>query len=125
MGGTDPRGSNSAFHLEAGKPRVDLLHWTALLGVAEVAAWGVAKYGERNWEEHAASWHWGQLLGSALRHIFYWAMREDLDPESGKPHLAHAVWNLCTLLELTSRGSGVDDRTKLMTRWGNDGWREE
>lgn len=105
--------SERVFHLDAGKPRFDLLQWRALRDVAAVAEYGCRKYGDRNWEECADRWAWGQLLGSTFRHLSAWALREDLDAESGLPHLAHAAWNALTILELSIAGRGKDDRTNL------------
>lgn len=101
------------IHLDAGKPRLDLLQWRALREVAAVAEYGVRKYGERNWELHAERWRWGQILGSTFRHLSAWAVREDRDPESGLHHLAHAAWNAMTLLELVLANRGADDRSPL------------
>jgi len=106
------------YHLDQGKPRTDLLQFRALLAVAGVADYGVRKYGERNWEEHAERWEWGKLFGSAMRHAWSWMLREDLDPESGHHHLAHAAWNLLALLELVLAGRGRDDRALVSPKGG-------
>jgi hypothetical protein len=97
-------------HLDDGKPRVDLLQFRALLEVAKVMTWAEQKYGERNWEHHAKKWTWGQLFGSAGRHLFYWIAGENNDPQSGLNHLAHAAWNVLSLLELVLAGVGLDNR---------------
>lgn len=110
------RGEDTPYHREAGKPRVDLLQFGALLEVAKVAAFGAKKYGERNWEKHANEWSWGALAASALRHLFAWLLHENNDQESGLSHLAHAAWNVLTLLELVIRKFGKDDRTTVMTK---------
>lgn len=90
-----------------------LLQWLALILVAKVAETGIEKYGVRNWEEHADEWKWSQLWESASRHMAAWALREDDNPEGGLPHLAHAAWNILSLIELTERGLGTDDRSAL------------
>jgi hypothetical protein len=42
---------------DAGKPRLDLLPFDAILGVGAALEYGAAKYSERNWERGlSASW---------------------------------------------------------------------
>lgn len=52
-------------------------------------------------------------MASTLRHLLAWQAREDLDPESGLHHLAHARADLGMLLELVLTGHGNDDRSEL------------
>jgi len=106
---------DTEFHKESGKPPLDLMHFNAVLEEGRVAGYGASKYSERNWEEHADSWRWGQLLASAMRHIIAWSLRNDIDPESGCHHLAHARWNLGAIYELQLAGRGKDDRSTMMS----------
>lgn len=92
---------------DEGKVRLDLLPFDALTEVAKVLTHGANKYGDRNWEK---GMKWGRLLGAALRHLFAWARREDLDPETGLSHLAHAACSVLFLLTYTLRGIDGDDR---------------
>lgn len=110
---TEKPPAEPVFHLDEGKPRVDLLQFNALREVGKVAAFGAKKYGERNWEECADRWDWGKLIGSALRHTWAWITGEDNDPESGINHLAHGAWNVLTVLELVLAGRGKDNRMVL------------
>lgn len=108
---SEPEGAiKPYFHLDSGKPRVDLLPPQALEAAGAVFEYGMSKYGHRNWEAYAEDWSWGQLLGSSLRHLYAWMRGVDLDRESGLPHLAHALTNLMMLLALVSAGQGKDDR---------------
>jgi hypothetical protein len=104
---------DTAFHFDSGKAAMDQLPPHALMRVAEVFGYGARKYGDLNWARHASEWGWRQLMGSALRHLMAWMWREDLDPESGLPHLAHAGCNLLMLLELIHHGKGNDNRIKI------------
>ena len=83
---------------DKGKPRMDLLPPKALLEVGEVLAHGAQKYGENNWRlvENAKE----RYLAAALRHVFQWRAGEELDPESGLSHLAHAATNLIFMMEV-------------------------
>lgn len=68
---------------------------------------GAKKYAERNWERGIPR---SSQKGALDRHLaLYWA-GENLDPESGLPHLAHVAWHALTLLALHLRGVGDDDR---------------
>lgn len=92
------------------KPRWDLLPFDALDDVAMVLKYGAKKYADRNWEKGMA---WGRLLGAGLRHASAWALGQDLDAESGLPHLAHAACCFLMLLALVRRREGTDDRKVL------------
>lgn len=103
------------YHYDEGKVPISLLQWAALIEVAKVARFGATKYGQRNWEENAPRWSYGQLADSAYRHLIAWQLGEDKNPESKCHHLAHAAWNILSLLELTERGLGKDDRSAFKT----------
>ena len=83
---------------DQGKPRVDLIPPRALLAMGEVLGHGAAKYGADNWKglENGSR----RLYGAALRHLLAWGMGERADPESGLPHLAHALTCLALMMEL-------------------------
>lgn len=79
-----------------GKRRVDLLPFAALEQVADILAFGAAKYGENNWRGVKRA----RYLAAALRHLFTYAQGEETDPESSLPHLAHAACSILFMLEL-------------------------
>jgi hypothetical protein len=90
-----------------GKPRYDLLPGDVLDEITQIFTGGAEKYGDRNWERGMS---WGRVFGAAMRHMWsFWAGRTT-DPESGRPHLAHAIVNLMFLLAYYIRGVGTDDR---------------
>lgn len=95
---------------------LDLLHINALIEEGHVCSFGAKKYGLRNWEDHADKWSLGQLVASAMRHIFQWMIGEDFDQESGLHHFAHARWNLGAAYELQLAKRGKDDRSKLQKK---------
>lgn len=95
-------------HYDDGKPRVDLISPQALTALGTVLSYGAKKYGDKNWLNGIA---WTKLYGSALRHLLSWRRGETLDPESGLPHLAHAMCNVMMLLHYAETGKDVwDDR---------------
>lgn len=111
--GPNANADGEATHYSRGKPSLQQLHFRALMRVMDVAEYGEKKYGRWNWKK---GMKWSELQGSALRHLFWWSMGEDSDPESGLPHLAHAAWNILTLLDYALEDLGTDDRYKSSTK---------
>jgi len=79
---------------DEGKPRMGLLPFKALREVAQVLTFGAAKYRANNWQKIEHS----RYIDALLRHIGAYLDGEDLDPESGLHHLAHASCNTLFLL---------------------------
>lgn len=101
--------------------RYDLLPKAALDGIAEVLAFGAAKYstpeasGAHNWRK---GYEWSKSYAAAMRHLTAHWDGETLDPESGLPHLAHAGCHITFMLTwLTEQGEGglFDDRYRPNT----------
>ena len=90
--------------------RHDLVHPYPNHVESEVYAFGAEKYFDRNWER---GYDWGKSLAALERHIAAFKAGEDLDPESGLPHLAHARWHTGVLLVFWKLQLGTDDRTNL------------
>ncbi len=99
--------SDKALHYSEGKPGVDQIPVEVLLEWGEVFSYGEKKYDRANWLK-GNDWH--QFQGSALRHIYAFWRGEDIDPESGLPHLSHALWNIGALRYYQIHGIGNDDR---------------
>lgn len=92
---------------DKGKLRMDLLPPEAIEALSRVLTYGATKYEPRNWEGGMA---WGRVSAATLRHIFAWMRGEELDPESGLPHLDLALCCLAFLVTYQKRGIGEDDR---------------
>ena len=89
------------------KVRTDLYPIDALLETCEVLTYGAKKYEPRNWEK---GFEWSRAYGAALRHLFAFWQGEDLDPETGISHLAHAACEVAFLQSFHIREIGKDDR---------------
>lgn len=73
------------------KTRPSLLPSGPLLAIAEVLTFGAKKYADDNWQKvPGAEGPRGRYADALFRHLFAWLGGEELDPESGLSHLAHA-----------------------------------
>lgn len=96
-------------HYDDEKPLVGEISPEAIEAEGMVLLYGQKKYGLANWRRGI---HFTRLYASALRHLLAWRRGEDIDLESGLPHLAHARVNIGFLLHyiLTGMGPVWDDR---------------
>ena len=90
--------------------RHDLIPAPALRQLALVYGKGAEKYDDHNWRR---GYPWGWSYGALQRHLTAFWSGEDTDPESGLPHLAHAMWHCATLLTFMEEHPEEDDRFKL------------
>ena len=77
--------------------------------ILKIYAGGAKKYGRGNYQKGI---HYSRVFSAAMRHLWAWWRGEELDQESGLSHLAHAAWNIITLLEYTqdNKYRSFDDR---------------
>lgn len=101
------KGSGARFN--SGKPDLSLIPLVTLEDEACVWMYGKAKYAAWNW---AKGMPWSVPLACALRHLAAFQSGEDVDPESGQPHLAHAMCNLRMLTLYSRTYTEGDDRPK-------------
>lgn len=94
---------------DSGKAPMDLIPTSALIAEAKVLEFGKTKYGAHNWRGGLA---YSRLIAAALRHLTSFNNGEDVDPETGLSHIAHA--RCCTgfLLEMIESRPDMDDRYK-------------
>jgi len=92
---------------DQGKLRTDLLPPDVLEAMAQILTDGADRYGDRNWEQ---GMKWSRPYGALLRHILSWWQGEDTDPDSGRPHLWHALCCVSFLVAYEQRKIGQDDR---------------
>ena len=99
------KGSGARFN--GGKADLSLIPLTTLEDEARVWMYGKEKYAAWNW---AKGMPWSVPLACALRHISAFQAGEDVDAESGQPHLAHAMCNLRMLTLYAKTYPEGDDR---------------
>lgn len=104
-------------HIQAQKedkaPLEYLIRWV-FDPVSRVLKAGAKKYGIRNWrvEEIKASTY----EGSIQRHIDAWVEGQDIDPDSGQPHLAAVIANCIVVMDAEKEGMLIDDRDRKETK---------
>ena len=94
---------------DSAKPRVELLDPLALEGLSAVLAFGARKYAAHNWRGGIS---YSRLIGAALRHTFAILRGEDIDPESGLPHVDHLGCCWMFLSNMMKTRPDLDDRYK-------------
>jgi hypothetical protein len=92
---------------DIGKVGVHLLPPEPLVEIARVLDFGAKKYAAYNWTNGI---NYSRVYGAALRHLWSWWRGEDLDPETGLSHLAHAGCCVLFLLQYTKNRKTFDDR---------------
>jgi hypothetical protein len=103
----DPKAAPKGIKYDSGKPPMELLSSEALTQIAKVMGKGAEKYGAQNWRNGL---EWSRVIGAALRHLTSFNNGEDLDPETGLSHLAHAGCCVMFLLEYIKTHPELDDR---------------
>ena len=101
------KSQNTGIKHDAGKPPITLLDRDFIEGAAQVMRFGAEKYGRHNWCKGISH---TRLADAAMRHLIAWASGEDIDPESGLPHIDHASASLNMLRGNQRLHPGLDDR---------------
>lgn len=94
----------------ARKPPLHLIPPSASIQESLVLHGGATKYGTWNWREKKISLM--EYVGAIKRHLDQWVDGQDLDSESGLPHLAHARATTGIMIDAIECGCIVDDRPK-------------
>jgi len=92
-----------------GKNPMDLLSGIALAACARVLGFGAKKYAAHNWRMGLSH---SRISAAILRHLFAYLDGEDLDPESGLPHVDHVLCEAMFLSEMVRTRKDLDDRFK-------------
>lgn len=78
-------------------------------GIAKVLMYGAQKYEKGNFRR---GMKWTTPYDCLTRHMMLWLDGEELDEESGLPHLYHAAANIAMLIEFAETCPELDDRFK-------------
>lgn len=102
-------GKSTGLKFDLDKTRVELLDAEWLEGVGQVLTFGARKYAAHNWRGGIS---YSRLLGACMRHLFAILRGDDLDAESGLPHVYHASCCLMFLAWMMNHRKDLDDRYK-------------
>lgn len=92
------------------KPNLSLIPPEVLNEIATIFTFGAKKYAVNNWRKDGGNTSHSRTYSSIQRHLnAYWS-GEDIDPESGQRHLAHACTQLAILMVHTIEHPECDDR---------------
>lgn len=91
------------------KPMVDLLEPEWLEGVAKVLTFGANKYAAHNWRKGIK---FSRLIAALFRHLLAIINGEDVDRESGLPHVHHLSCCAMFLSWHMAHKPELDDRWK-------------
>lgn len=94
---------------DSGKPEYGLIPPHALDEMVKVLTIGAQKYDRENWRYVKDGER--RYFDAAQRHMWAWRRGEDLDPESGLHHLAHAMANLFFLYEIDEEYTYESDKS--------------
>lgn len=89
--------------------RYDLIPAGPLRMLAEHYGRGATKYEDRNWER---GYDWSLSFAAMQRHAWEFWAGEDIDSESGSPHLAAVAWHAFAMLEWMQTHPELDNRPK-------------
>ena len=112
---TDPCPPTQGHKHDKGKLRYDLIPPEAEASLAAVLTFGANKYGDRNWELGIDE---DRLYAARRRHEAAHRTGEILDPESGLPHLWHALTTLAMSITLEIRKTNNNQGKHTQSRNG-------
>jgi hypothetical protein len=113
IGDVDSSAKGSGARFNGGKPDFSLIPLSTMEDEARVWMYGKNKYAAWNWAWNwAKGMPWSVPLACLMRHMAAWQRGEEVDQESGLPHLAHAMCNLRMLTLYSKTYPEGDDRPK-------------
>lgn len=99
--------SGAVRDMHAGKGRMDLLPWAAIMEIAKHCENGAIKYGEHNVDKGIPT---HSLCDSAARHLAKY-----LDGWDDEPHLVAAAWNLLFAIQMKIKHPELVDTPWMST----------
>lgn len=106
----------SGNKFNAKKCPLELIDPLALEGLGWALYYGKEKYAADNW---ARGLSWREVIGAIMRHLQAIARGEDMDPESGIPHIDCVGAEWMFLSAFMKENLGIDDRRQVTRA---DGW---
>ena len=91
----------------SGKAELHQVPSSLKYAVAKCLMYGEQKYEKSNWRQGMS---WMTVSDCLDRHMTSWMDGEEVDEESGLPHLYHAACNIAFLIEYSNTCPELDDR---------------
>lgn len=88
-------------------PRFDLIPYSGMVSIARHYGAGSVKYSAHNW---AAGYEWSKPFAALMRHLLAFWNGEDIDVETGSPHIVASAWHCLTMVEFAVTHPEFDDR---------------
>lgn len=76
---------------------------------------GALKYGRHNYRVSGV--RSSVYFDAAMRHLVRWWEGEDIDPDSGLPHITKAIASLIVLRDAQVNNMEIDDRPPVVREW--------
>lgn len=89
--------------------RYDLIATGPWDDLAKLLGFGAQKYAARNWE---LGFDWSRPYNAIIRHLNAFWNGEEIDPDSGAPHMVAVMCNAMFLAEFVRTHPELDDRPK-------------
>ena len=93
----------------SGKVRADLIPFDVIWHLSKVLEVGAKKYADRNWE---LGMSWMSVVGCLMRHLIKFVSGNDIDKETGLPHIDLVMINAVFLSRYFRTKKQFDDRPK-------------
>ena len=87
-------GAGYKTRMDSGKPSLGMIPPSFTIGVAEVLTHGAQKYSTGNWMRGMS---FSDIADAIESHLSKWKLGQELDDDSGLPHLHHAACGLAFL----------------------------
>jgi len=91
VGDVNSNAKGSGARYNEGKPDYSMIPLCTMEDEIRVWMYGAKKYAKNNWMK---GMDWDVPFACMMRHMAAWQRGEENDPETGLPHLAHAMCNL-------------------------------
>lgn len=95
---------------DTNKSRVELVDSDFIEGIGNVLGFGAVKYQAHNWRGGLSV---SRLIGACFRHLLSINRGEDIDSESGLPHVYHLGCSVMMLASMMKTRPDMDDRYKF------------
>lgn len=97
---------------DTGKPRISLVPFEFIEGVAKIMTFGAKKYDAYNWTK---GFEYSRLMDAIYRHLGSFERGVEIDEESGESHLLHAACGIMFLYMHRLLNLGTDNRWQRPT----------